>query len=119
MRRVTRRHGAQVRRIDSLNSLRHAVAVTSEALENRILLAGATPVFRYQFNEGAGTTITDTGDNGANPKNNGTLVGSVIPQWVPGPSGNAGDFALHITNARSTTGNPYYDHLVTGAVTTA
>jgi hypothetical protein len=84
------------------------------------MLSGATPVFRYQFNEGSGTAVTDTGDNGANPKNNGTLVGNLIPTWVPGPSGQPGDFALQITNAKNpaNTGDPYFKHVVAGAVIT-
>src|SRR5438552_14774108 len=103
------------------NSLARAIEHTVESLEARQLLSGATPVFRYQFNEGSGTTVADTGANGANAKNNGTLVGDVIPQWVPGPSGQAGDFALQITNAKNpaNTGDPYFKHLVTGAVITA
>jgi Concanavalin A-like lectin/glucanases superfamily/PA14 domain len=91
---------------------RRARAV-SEALETRILLAGATPVFRYQFNEGSGTTVSDSGAPGGN---GGTLVGQRLPQWVPGPSGQAGDFALDFNSVRNpnNTTRPYYRHILPG-----
>jgi hypothetical protein len=101
------------------NAVRRSAGVAAEALENRVLLAGMTPVFRYQFDEGAGTTVTDTGSNAANPKNNGTLVGDKAPTWLAGPSGNAGDFALQFYNFANGVNNPYFKHLVTGAVITA
>jgi hypothetical protein len=95
--------------------------MTAEALEGRVLLSGSTPVFEFKFDEGPGaTTVSDTGQNGANPKNNGTLVGDKAPQWVPGPSGNPGDWALNISNFANPAqgGDPYYRHTVTGAVIT-
>src|SRR2546421_6414211 len=71
-----------------------AWSAAPEQLERRILMA-ATPTDQYLFDEGAGaTTIADTGTPGGNT---GTLVGNNPPTFVPGPSGQATDFALQFT----------------------
>src|SRR5207248_11693680 len=59
-------------------------------------VGAAPPVDQYLFEEGTGTTVHDTGTPGGN---DGTLVGAGPPTFVPGPSGQAGDFALNFTGS--------------------
>lgn len=49
----------------------------------------------WTFNDGAGTTLTDSSGRG----NNGTLAGTTLPQWVAGHSGQPGDYALEFTGS--------------------
>lgn len=56
----------------------------------------------WSFDEGTGTTA---GDAVGPTFSNGTLSGTVIPTWVPGRSGAAGDFALNFFGGTWATGS--------------
>src|SRR5580658_3773082 len=52
-------------------------------LPEQSAVAGPSVVGLWRFNEGSGTTVTDSSGLG----NNGVLGGGVLPVWVPGQTG--------------------------------